>query len=417
MPSKLVETREKFDQVQGLIGQALKQAGEQTDFSAIDVFGADMSSADNVEKFRDANRQLDDLATEIKGLEAAEKARTALYEFAEQRSRPAEAPHAHSAPSFGARSQQSFKSIGERLVASSEYEEYRQEHTKGFSVLFDDMELKTLMATYAGWAPEPDRTGRVVEMPVRPIQILDYIPMADTESNAITYWEEVVRTNNAVETAEAATYAEDAFELAERLLPVRKITTSLPVTDEQLQDRPAVRSLIDQKLGFNLRQRLDSQVINGDGAGVNLRGILNYGGIQTQAKGGDPTFDAVHKAATKVRTVGRALPTALVMHSNDWETIRLTRTADGIYIMGNPSQMGATTLFGIPVVQNEAIPENTALIGDFANFSRLYDRRGVVLEVGYVGDQFKQGKKTIRADLRVAFVVERPSAFVQITGI
>jgi HK97 family phage major capsid protein len=114
---------------------------------------------------------------------------------------------------------------------------------------------------------------------------------------------------------------------------------------------------------------------------------------------------------------GRAVPNAFIYHPNDWQDVRLMRTADGQYIMGNPSQPGATTLFGLPVVVSDAITENTALTGDFANFCYIGERRGIEVAVGYVGDQFKEGKRTIRADLRACMTVTRAAAFCKITGL
>jgi HK97 family phage major capsid protein len=105
------------------------------------------------------------------------------------------------------------------------------------------------------------------------------------------------------------------------------------------------------------------------------------------------------------------------MHPNDWQDIRLTRTADGQYIMGNPSTPGASSLFGVTVAIAQAITENTALVGDFANFCYIGENRGIDVQVGYVGDQFKEGKKTIRADMRVCFTVPRVLAFCSVTGI
>ena len=418
MSSKLVETRERFDGVQGLIGTALKEAGDQTDFSAIKAFGEDLTSAENVEKFREANTQLEDLAQEIKGLEAAEKARNVLYELAGERSRPAGDQHQHSAPAGGSgEGGVSLKSIARRLVESEEYEAFRKDSTKGFSIHFPDVGLKTLMSTTAGLAPEADRTGMMVEAVTRPIQVLDLIPVAQTDSNSITYWEETLRTHSAAEKLEGVAYAESAFEWTERTSQVRKITDSIPVTDEQLEDRSQVQSLLEQRLGFGVRQRLDNQVLNGNGTPPNLEGILNVAGIQTQAKGSDPTFDAIHKAMTKVRVTGRAVAGAIVLHPNDWEAIRLTRTADGIYILGNPGVVAPMVLFGVPVALGDVITEGTGLVGDFANFCRIYDRRGLSIQVGYVGDQFKEGKQTIRADMRAAFTVERPAAYCTVTGI
>jgi len=284
-------------------------------------------------------------------------------------------------------------------------------------VTLDDVDVKTLLQTTLGLPPAVQHTGRLVGAPTRPIQILDLIPMIPTTQPAIVYWEETLRTHSAAERAEAGTYAEDAYEWIERQAPVRSIGTSIPFTDEQLEDVAQAQGYLNARLPFGVRQRLDGQVLTGTGTSPALRGILNTAGIQTQAKSTDPTFDAVHKAMTKIRVTGRANPAGIFMHPNDWEAIRLTRTADGIYIMGNPADPGPMQLFGVPVAIGDAITENTGLVGDFPTYCYLGERRGVQIETGYVGDQFKEGKRTIRASVRVAFVVTRPSAFCTVTGI
>lgn len=152
--------------------------------------------------------------------------------------------------------------------------------------------------------------------------------------------EETTRNQAAAETAEGGAYAESSFALTEKTSPVRKITDSLPVTDEQLEDVAQAQSYINSRLTFGLRQRLDGQVLVGNAVGSNLRGLKNVAGIQTQAKGTDPVPDTFFKAMTKVRLGGRAIPTHHVMHPTDWQNVRLLRTTDGIYIWGNPSEAG-----------------------------------------------------------------------------
>jgi HK97 family phage major capsid protein len=121
---------------------------------------------------------------------------------------------------------------------------------------------------------------------------------------------------------------------------------------------------------------------------------------------------------TKVRVTGRALPNAYVTHPNDWTDIRLLRTADGIYIWGNPSEAGPERIWGLSVVQNESLTENTGLVGDFANFTELAIRRGIEMKVTDAhADFFINGKQAVRADMRAAFLVYRATAFCTVTGI
>ena len=278
--------------------------------------------------------------------------------------------------------------------------------------------LKTLFQTSAGWLPESIRIGQVVDAVTRPLQILDIMPVGQTGMANIVYMEETTRTHAAAERTEGAAAAESTFVLTERTSPVREIADSIPVTDIQLEDVAMVSSYLDGRLRFGIRQRFDTQIISGNGLAPNLEGILNVTGIQTQAKGADPIPDAVFKAMTLVRVTGRAVPTHYVTHPNDWQEIRLLRTADGIYIWGNPSEAGPERIWGLPVVQNESLTENTGLVGSFEPaWISLFERRGVVIERGFVGTQFTEGKQTIRGSMRAALVVFRPAAFSTVTGI
>lgn len=119
---------------------------------------------------------------------------------------------------------------------------------------------------------------------------------------------------------------------------------------------------------------------------------------------------------TKVRVTGRAMPTHHIMHPTDWQTIRLLRTADSVYIWGSPSEAGAYRLWGLQVVQNEARAAGSGMVGSFQPaWISLFERSGVNVQIGYVGTQFLEGKRTVRADMRATLVVFRPAAFCDVT--
>lgn len=303
------------------------------------------------------------------------------------------------------------KSFAEAFVKSEAYK------TKGAEARID-VDLKTLMTTAAGWAPETNRTGRLIEEQTRPVQVTDIVPMDTTSQAAYVYMEETTFTNNAAEAAEGGTYGEAALALTEQSSTVRKVAVFLPVTDEQLEDEAGVSAYINRRLSFMVRQRLDGQILVGNGTAPNLRGVNNVVGIQTQAKGADPVFDAILKGATKVKVTGRAMPDAVVFHPNDWQDVRLTRTVDGIYILGNPNEAGPSSIWGMRVVESDAQTENTAVIGDWANYSLLAVRRGIDVQVSNShSTYFVEGKQAVRADMRAALVFFRPEAFCTVTGI
>lgn len=411
----LVEKRNQFQAKQKELGEVFEAAGREMDFSrksVLEKLGA-VDSTDAVAKVKARNVELDVLSQELQAAELAE-VKSAIGEREAMRNQPVRGGSMQQ-PSVETKA----RTFGEMVIAAKEYTDVAKAGFKGdryATVMLEDIGIKTLMETTAGYAPESVRTGLLVEAVTRPIQVLDLIPVRQINQAVDKYMEETTRTHSAAEKAEGVAYAESVFVWTERTETVRKITDSIPVTDEQLEDAPQVSGILDQRLRFGLRQRLDLQVLVGNGTSPNLSGILDRS-IETQAKGADPTFDACYKALTKVRFTGRANPNAFVFHPNDWQDVRLARTADGQYILGNPSQPGAMTLFGLPVALSDGITENTALTGDFANFCYIGERRGIEVLVGYVGDQFKEGKRTIRADLRACFSVTRVSAFCSITGL
>src|SRR5690606_15247710 len=206
--------------------------------------------------------------------------------------------------------------------------------------------------------------------------------------------------------------------LEEKNVPVRKIPVFLPVTDELFEDEPRAESYVQNRLPFMIRQRLDLQILRGNGTAPNLVGTENVSGIQTQTKGSDPVVDAFYKAFRKIRDTGFAVPSVLFLTPANWEPVRLMRTADGVYIWGHPSMPGPATVWGVPVVETTAAPATKALAGDYANFSELAVRRGIDVQVSNShGDFFIRGKLAVRADLRVALIHYRPLAFCEITGL
>lgn len=413
----------------------LEKVSKATLKNAFDNADGLKSSADIVKAIQAADAELNEIAQEAEGLEAIQKAAHDLKAREKHVNRPP-FPHASGGAASGnyGSAEEGIKSLGEMIAKDDRYEKYAKSGAAGgitfemdqafaFDLLAKASQTNTigskaLFQTGAGYAPQTIRRPGMVDAITRPIQLLDILPTGRTGTDAIKYMEEVTRDGGAQSTAEGAAYGEGAFELEEKTSNVQKITSSIPVTDEQLEDVAQVMSYLDGRLMFAIRQKLDADCLIGAGGGSTLRGLKNTPGIQTQARGTDPVADAFYKAMTKVRVIGRAAPTHHVMHSEDWETVRLMKDADGRYIWGHPSEVGPDRLWGLPVVLNEADAAGTGYVGSFLPpYVELTERKGVSTQVGYVGTQFLQGRRTLRADLRAAITFFRPAAFASVTGL
>ena len=408
------------------IGEIFEQAGDAMDLSKVSSTLLTGSTYDRAHQIKERNDELTDLGKQVQDLlavqAASESAKTAGGLGAEtgDGSDPRHSEYRGDIGGLGVAPGGFYnmpprKTIGEYFIESKALKGM-QGHIGPEAHL--DFDLKTLLTTTAGWSPEVLRQDRLVEFATRPIQVADLFPQTTTTQAAVKYMEETTFTNAAAETAEGGTYPESALVFTEKLSAVQKIPTFIPVTDEQLDDVPRMRGIIENRLAFMIRQRLDLQLLSGNGTAPNLRGILNVVGIQTQAKAADPVPDAIYKGIVKVNTTGQALANAVVLNPVDWQNIRLLRTADGIYIWGNPADAGPERIWGLRVAQAQAATAGTGIVGDFANYSELAVRAGIDVQVSNShGTFFVEGKLAVRADIRVAVVVYRPAAFCTVTGL
>ncbi len=320
----------------------------------------------------------------------------------------------------------SVKSFGEILRESKSYEAFRQGSVKTAVIelgeaeakyLMGDAETKTLMTLSTINNPATRLPG------IRPSAqeertVGDLMLPGTTDNNAITYMEETTFTNNAAETAEGNAKPESALAFTERTDNVRKIATWIPATSELLADVRGIQSYIEGRLSFMVKRREELQLLVGDGTAPNISGILDRSGIQTQAKGTDPAPDAVYKAMTKIRSTAFAEPDAAAFHPNDWQDIRLLRTADGIYIWGSPADAGPERIWGLPVRITSALTENTGLVGAFKPFSQIFRREGITITISTEhSTYFTENKVAILAEERLALAVYRPAAFCTVTSI
>jgi HK97 family phage major capsid protein len=321
------------------------------------------------------------------------------------------------------------KSLGQHLVDHQSYKSVKGAvgGRKTFSIDLEDFDftefgaaVKTTMTTAAGFAPANDRTNIVIPFPTRRPMLQDFIPSITTNLDAIKFMEETTFTNNAAGTAENNALPESAMAYTERTQPVEVIGTFLPVTEQQLDIEEAVRGTVDQRLLLMYTLKEESDLLSGNGSSPNLLGYLNKGGIQTQAKGADPVPDCLYKLFTKLRggsNAGFVEPTAVVIHPNDWQDIRILRDSNGNYIWGNPSEAGPERIWGKPMIITTAITENTALSGDFQLFSQIWRKRGARVEAGMQNDDFVKLKMTLRVYGRLALVIYRAAAYGTATGI
>lgn len=312
------------------------------------------------------------------------------------------------------------ESIKQLLSESSGYAAFQSGKIKTFAFDLTEVELKTLL-TLGDITPQSTRRPDIVSSAQAFQDVEDLFAHGTINSNTYEYYEETTFTNAAVETDEGASKPEAALDFTLRSDTMRKIPVWLPATSEVLEDNDALESYIRARLRFMVIQRRAGQLLNGDGTAPNISGVTDRANVQTQAKGSDPVFDALLKAMTKVRVTGDAEPTGIVMHPNDWQDLVLTRTTDGIYILGNPSdpEVGQR-IWGKPVRVTPEQTENTAVVGAFMPMAQVFRKPNSAITITISTEHstfFVENKVAILAEERLLLAVYRGAAFCTVTGI
>ena len=275
----------------------------------------------------------------------------------------------------------------------------------------------------------------IVVPPMRTKRVRDLFPVRTTTAAVIEYFRQLGfttvsggGTNNAAAVAERSgsvfgVKPQSSFQFVGEQAPVRTLAHWEAAHRNVLADEPQLRSIIDNELMYGLRLLEDSQILNGDGVGENLLGVLQTPGIQTYdwSDGAvtpvpDTKADAIRRAAT-LAFLAYYEPTGVVLHPNDWEDIELTKDSQGQYLVAVSVAMGGEPrVWRMPVVDTPAMPEGTALVGAFGTGAQLYDREQASIRISEQhSDFFVRNAIVVLAEQRLALAVKRPEAFVSIT--
>ena len=254
----------------------------------------------------------------------------------------------------------------------------------------------------------------------RPLTIRDIVTVGTTNGDTVEFVKMTAQTNAAAPTAEATatsgssgTKPESAMTLAKVTETVRTIAHWIPATKRALSDAGQLRTLIDGFLRYGLEEELEDQMIAGDGTGENFTGISNISGVQAAAWDTD-ILTTTRKARTLIRTVGRATPTAYVLHPTDWETIDLLQDNEARFYGAGPFGLSPARLWGLPVVESEGATVGTGYVGDFRKCV-LWDREQTSINVSDShSDFFIRNMVAILAELRAAFGCVQPNALAEI---
>jgi HK97 family phage major capsid protein len=328
------------------------------------------------------------------------------------------------------------RSLGEQFVSNEEFRQW-SERTKGRKKANGTMWASPVITLHphgetlttesgspgsGGDLIVPDYRPGILPLLFRRLTVADLIAPGTTDSNAIIYMKESLFDNNADTVPEGTTKPESSLRFDQESDLVHTIAHWLPVTEQMLEDVPAIRSYINARLRLGVQLAEEDKLVNGAASPAEITGILNRTGLRAAEAGGSgaqANAEAVFRQIFGIFTDSFVMPTGIVMNPTNWQTIQLMKDSQNQYMGAGPwAPPQARTLWGLPVVVTPVIAASTALVGDFAGSAQIFRKGGIdVQATNSHSDYFIKNLVAIRAEERLALAVYRPSAFGTVTGL
>ncbi|WP_442907439.1 phage major capsid protein [Kaistia sp. MMO-174] len=312
------------------------------------------------------------------------------------------------------------KSMGQRFIDSEGVKKFLADKPSSgkadFRIKASITTATTNAAGSAGAAVAPTRLSGILELPQRRMTVRDLITPGRMDGGALEYVKETGFTNNAAPVAEGAAKPSSDIKLSLVTTSAKVIAHWMKASRQILDDAPQVRSMIDGRLLYGLAFKEEGQLLNGDGTGQNLMGIIPQASAYAVPAGYTAPTPMTAIDTLRIAQLQAALAeypaTGHVLNPIDWAAIEQLKDDVGRYIIGNPQGSAAPTMWALPVVETQAITVGKFLTGAFRLGAQLFDRWDARVELGYENDDFTKNMVTLLGEERLALAVYRPEAFI-----
>lgn len=252
--------------------------------------------------------------------------------------------------------------------------------------------------------------------------VLPKVSVSDSNNGGVVRyrdWDEATTIRAAAMVAEGATFPESTAKFQWYTENLRKVGDTLPVTEEFFEDEAQAAAELEMFLNINVNLVIDSQIINGDGTGQNLKGLLNVCPAYVPVASGIAAPNLKDLAIKVKNDITRSrgskyAPDMVLVNSATMEGLILKKDANNNYIFDE----NTGTIGGLFVVVDENTPDNQMIVGD-RRYARIYEKTGIVLTKGMPNAQFLEDELTIKARKRMLLLVKNGdrTGFRKVTSI
>ena len=277
---------------------------------------------------------------------------------------------------------------------------------------------------------------------------LSLIPKVMLGNYAYRQFLQVNRVTSAGALGQGDASTEGTFTYAPYNGSMKRYAAHVPVSEELMRDLPMVDNLIYADLSRDIAEKVSRGVLRGTGQNNQTLGVqsivaASYDGA-VGANGVPQTLDwdvaagrvgtltgltdveqrgfidVIADAIARVMDVGEAAPDTITTSFRAWFQYVTAKDSDNRYIFRDPSTSGPMMMHGLPLrptnefVSPGANDVDAALVGSWAQYSKLLWWGDTELKMGLNGTDLVQGQETIVGAIHCDAFFGRPRAFCRI---
>lgn len=247
--------------------------------------------------------------------------------------------------------------------------------------------------------------------------LLDLVDVGSVSTPTIMWYNKINRENGSAFIAEGQLKPLSDFDIVGETASVKKVATRFNVNEEMLTDIPFIESEIRSEGVENLRIKIDEQLLAGDGAGSNLKGIIEYAGGYALPAIDDSVvssneYDVILAVNTMLDTLNYNA-SAVIVHPTTRFKLRTMKDKNGNYIIPPSADKNALNIDGLPVISKNQITPGKLLMGDMKK-SHVRMLMDINVRVGYNGEDFAYNRVTFLVEARLTHFIKdvETSAFI-----
>lgn len=256
--------------------------------------------------------------------------------------------------------------------------------------------------------------GQLAHRKLTAYEIFPKLTVSSSNNNGVIRyydWDEDTIVRAAVMIAEKGTFPESTAKFKKGSITIQKVGDTLPVTEEFFEDEQMFAAELQMFLVTNVDIKVDDQIINGDGTGNNIKGLLasidafdatTYADSVKNAT----TYDLIVKVHEDIVKTGgsKYSPDVAIMNITDINNMMLSKDKNGNYILPPFVSRDGSIVKGMTVVECNALTADSMVVCD-RKFGRIYEYIGLQIARGYSGTQFVEDEMTLKVRKRLAFLV------------